>query len=89
MLYFDDKKFFKLMEDNPDDEAEMPLNKDGSINYKAVENLPKNTREEKIIYCALCNRIFGTYIIMTFSKLSDKRLQDNVEAYEYMWPEYY
>lgn len=83
----DCRRFQKHYEENPDDPAEMPLNTDGTIDYDAVQHMSKNSREEKIVYCALCNKIFGTYIFSTFSKLSDEALQNQVEAYECHWPE--
>ena len=85
-MFYTDKQLNELIETYPDDEAKMPLSKDGSIDYKAVKNLPKKTREEKIIYCALCNKIFGTYTFVTFSKLNDEKLQNQVESYELLFP---
>ncbi|MEK3955959.1 MULTISPECIES: hypothetical protein [unclassified Psychrobacillus] len=85
-MYYDDEKFNTLIEAYPDDPVVMPRKLDGTIDYEAVQSLPKTTREEKIVYCALCNKIFGTHIFATYAKYSDDKLQNEVEIFEMLWP---
>lgn len=83
MIYVKDVE--KLLEKYPDDEVIFPLNSEGKIDEGVVKELPKRSREEKVRYCTLSNKIFGTYILATFSKLSDEELCNQVEFYDLMW----
>ena len=82
----DEEEIYKaLFEDFPIDEVTMPLKPDGTNDYEAVKNLPKNTRDEKIAYCALSNKFIPLYIWVSFGKLTDEQLQREVEKYDDFW----
>lgn len=77
--------FRNYIETYSDLEVDFPLLENGKIDEKAIKSMIKDSREDKIRYCILSNRIFERYIFKQFYKLSDESLDREVEYYNYLW----
>lgn len=86
MVYNDNvKKLLLLLKHYPSDPVEMPYLDNGEVAYEKIKRLPKKTKEEKITYCALSNKVFGTYTFATFSKLTEEQLEDAISLFNFLW----
>lgn len=77
------ENIIELKNTYPDDGYSVPKDENGEPDYNLIENLPRTTREEKIKFCCICNKVFGVYLFVTYSKLSDEALNNQVELFEY------